>query len=382
MKAKSEKNVLIVVRQPVGGIRTYLTYVLSYPAFFDYRFTFLLPDTEEAHILKEDMNGIKGEFLFVKDRGVFGGLLFASSRALITGRYLLVHSHGFTSGVAVSCAAWILRVPHLLTVHDVLREAQFAGFLGMFKKWILRVCLNRIDTIQSVTRDAETNLLNSIPSLDRNNHKKVIINNGVDLVRFEATTARDLRTELKLSSDTVIAGFFGRFMAQKGFDTIIKAVQLLSKENITHKDIVIVTTSNGGFIREDFERIVKMNLGRYFRVIDFMPNIASVLQCIDMLLMPSRWEAAGILAMEAMCLGVPVIGTKCIGLREVLENTPSLQIDPEDARALADGIRILLDADRRIPARKFADKAKERFDIAKTADQVSRLYKSMLCRSV
>ena len=358
MAKETRKNILVVVRHPVGGIRTYLTDVLANPAFSGYKFTFLLPDIEEAHVLKKDMDGANGEFLLVKDKGAFGGLFLSTIRALRTGKYVLVHSHGFTSGIAVSHAAWILGVPHLLTAHDVLRDPQFNGFRGVLKKWVLRMCLSRIDVIHSVTRDAQENLASYIPSLSGTRNRMVVINNGVDLDGFENAPTRDLRAELRLSADTVIAGFFGRFMAQKGFDTIIKAVQLLSREGVTHNDIVVVATSGGGFIREEFDCVMQMNLGDYFRVIDFERNLAPVLKGVDMLLMPSRWEAAGILAMEAMCVGVPVIGTKCIGLREVLADTPSVKIEPDDARALADGIRKLLDVDQRIPAREFADKAK------------------------
>lgn len=44
--------------------------------------------------------------------------------------------------------------------------------------------------------------------------------------------------------------------------------------------------------------------------------------------MPSRWVAFGLLAVEALCAGTPLIASDCIGLREVVEDTPAVVVPP------------------------------------------------------
>jgi glycosyltransferase involved in cell wall biosynthesis len=103
-------------------------------------------------------------------------------------------------------------------------------------------------------------------------------------------------------------------------------------------------------------------LDRIVTLLDFVPDVRRVLRQLDLVVVPSLWEASSLVSMEAMAAGVPVLGSDCIGLREVLRDTPSRMVAANNATALAAGLRAALDEPWTEAARAFAPLARVRFD--------------------
>src|SRR5262249_8436211 len=101
---------------------------------------------------------------------------------------------------------------------------------------------------------------------------------------------------------------------------------------------------------------------------------------LDLLVVPSLWEASSLLSMEAMAAGVPVLGTDCIGLREVLRDTPSRMVRTGDEEDLTRGLREALADPWTLEARDFAAEACDRFDNAHSARKLLTLYTEMARR--
>ena len=368
------KKILLVVRWPVGGIRTYMRYVYTKMDKDKYSFTVIGPDISEFEVLASDLERINAKYVPVNTRGFYGRFIKKIFAELVFGNYDLVHSHGFTSGVLTSPIASIARTPHVMTSHDVLRTHQFKGLRGYFKKLVLSTVLPLIDAIQSVSHDAEQNLVEFIPKLKRHPQKLLVIPNGIEIERFADITSRPLRKELGLPDDTFLIGFLGRFMSQKGFDVLVDAVELLSQENGLPKVPIVIGVGSGGFFREDQQMMLERNLGHYFRFIKFEANIASLLSGLDLVVMPSRWEAAGLVAMEALVAGIPLIGTNCLGLREVLANTPATVVEVDNAKQLARAMIDYMETPKKEYFKNFVEEAKQRFNAANTAYTLESLY--------
>src|SRR5690606_25420378 len=90
----------------------------------------------------------------------------------------------------------------VFTSHDVLNESQFEGFRGRLKKVLIPFALNRYKKIHSVSKDAEDNLLNTLPGISK--AKSLVISNGVDTERFYSAKPVDLRSKLSLPEDSII----------------------------------------------------------------------------------------------------------------------------------------------------------------------------------
>lgn len=369
-RGSEEIRILLVVRWPVGGIRTFIRYVFSQWAGVNLKLTFVLPDLDEANALKEDLQGFNIEWRLVDKNASAIAMMKAVSLALKEREYDVIHAHGFTSAVCASLPAALRRkVFAIATSHDVLLSAQLAGTKGRLKRFLLARALNRFDVIHSVSNDAQRNLQAMVPGVDR--EKCMVIANGIETVRFLEAEPRNLREELNVAEDTVLLGFFGRFMAQKGFRYLIDAVESLNREE--EKTFKVVCFGWGGFIREEQQTLRERGLDDYFIFMPFVSNVAGSMKGVDAVVMPSLWEACGLLAMEALTAGVPLVAARCIGLREVCENTPAIMVEPADAKALHEGIIEVTNTPRK-RFTEFSGIAAARYDVSETAEGIRKLY--------
>jgi len=275
----------------------------------------------------------------------------------------LIHSHGFTSALASVLPSTILHVPHVMTAHDIFQVTQFVGWKGSLKRAAVGRGLSLLSGIHCVTADAASNLFEFFPGLRGAAIDVQTIPHGVDVQAIVSAEARDLRQELRLRDDTTLFGFLGRFMAQKGFRYLIDAIELLAQQGSRSNAFKVLAVGSGGFLQEEQRRIEQSGLTDFFVFWPYQPNIASILKGLDCLVMPSLWEASGLLAMEAFVAGTSVIGTNCIGLRETLVETPAIVARPGDSESLAEAMRTLMnDGSARVNAKVFQAVAMERFD--------------------
>jgi glycosyltransferase involved in cell wall biosynthesis len=377
MTSSNDRRVLIVARWPVGGIRTYLRDLFAAPALAGYELILVAPNDEglDEFIASGQLKAHR----WIRTDSSPTAFVRTIHRAIRTERPRFVHSHGFYSGAYTAAACLLSRCVHVLTVHDVLLDSQFAGFKGKVQRAILGATLTRPDRVHCVTQDSLDNLMDRFPALRSRRERFVVIPHGVDTVKIMGATPRDVHTELGGRGATIF-GFLGRFMAQKGFRCLIDAVALLRDSGVTPAQMRVLAVGSGAFQRQDQARVRELGLEPYFTFWPYQPDIASILKGIDCLVMPSLWEASGLLAMEAMVAATPVLGSSCIGLRETLGSTPALQLPPGDAPALAGAMRDFMNAPSTARARDFQATAADRFSADRCFSALRGLYDQTTAR--
>jgi glycosyltransferase involved in cell wall biosynthesis len=365
------QKIALIVRWPTGGIRTHLKYLYRYLRPGAYQPVLVAPPGTETDFLIANLGVTPENTVIVSEAG---GVAFARAVwQVCAGRRVdLVHSHGFTSAAVAGPIARLRGKPHVATIHDVVTDTMHRR-LGWFGLRALSASLGFADIVHAVGADAADNLrtLPKFPLLRA--PRLVAVRNGVDISQFTGVTARDFKAELGLTPDVFLLGFFGRFMAQKGFRVLIEAVQRLSQRPLP-RPLVVVAAGEGGFLREDRDEVKRRGLDAYFRFVPPLENPAPSLLALDCLVMPSRWEALSVLAMEILCLGTPLIASSCIGLREVIENTPARAVPPGDAEALAQAIFAELSMDRRAEFERYAPIARAEFDVRRGAAEIEKLF--------
>lgn len=371
------KRVLLVVRYPVGGIRTYLRYMYRNFSIDEWDFTLVAPwHLETRMLVDEDLAAMRIDYWPTEENPSAATFSRHVLAALLRKRFCLVHSHGFTSGLCTAPAAALLRVKHILTSHDVLNVSQFAGRKGRVKEWLMGRLLRMIDRIQSVSFDAQSNLREFFPDLG--DRRLIVIPNGIEVERFQRATPRVFRKELDLADDVFLIGFLGRFMSQKGFRYLVDAMEILrQRQNLPARPLVL-TFGHGGFIREERAAIAERGLEGCFRFLPFVSNTADSILGLDVLVMPSLWEACPLQPMEALVCGTPLIATNCIGLREVIRDTPTTVIETRNGEAIADAIRAhMIEANVGL-FRDYRSVAVLRFDARDRAEELKRVYEELL----
>jgi glycosyltransferase involved in cell wall biosynthesis len=239
--------------------------------------------------------------------------------------------------------------------------------------WLLR----QTDVLITVGGDAERNHREYLGKVERGRCRMLTIANGIETQRFTANRVEAepaVRTRLGIPRDALLLGFLGRFMEQKGFLVLADALTRL----LTAGDgarLHLLAVGSGDYLRE-YQATVRSSppLAQRVTFAEHTADISPLLGEIDLLVIPSLWEACPLLPMEAMCAGVPVLGSDCIGLREVLDGSPSRMVTAGDAVALERGLRRAIEAPWREQAAEYAPVARQRFDVARRAEELRRVF--------
>ena len=215
---------------------------------------------------------------------------------------------------------------------------------------------------------------------------------GTDINNFRLTSKANARATLKLGSHENVVLYVGRFDERKGIETLVRAIALLKEQNLRNLKLVIVGGSSAnmpdGEERNRIEKIVDelglrestLFAGRIGH--DTLPLYYTA---ADVCVIPSHYEPFGLVAIEAMACGVPVIASNVGGLKfTIIPEETGLLVEPKDVEAFASGIhRILFDE---LWVRKMRKQAlanvNERFSWTGVTIQLSELYRHVLARSI
>ncbi|HFO0256849.1 TPA: glycosyltransferase [Raoultella ornithinolytica] len=197
--------------------------------------------------------------------------------------------------------------------------------------------------------------------LDEN--KLGVIYNGVNLSSAPPLIISERDEKIKIL-------FLGRLDYQKGYDYLVKLIDLINGSKF-HIDIV------GDAVNDNITKIKKDNVV-YHGWVDF-ENIKKFFTNSDFLIMPSRWESFGLVAVEAQSFGLPVVANNCSSLPEVIENERTgVLLDFSDLNSVADYInskdRMFWES-KKEKCRPFVE---ARFDERKMIIEYLSLYKKFL----
>lgn len=370
-----QKKVLVFARHPGGGIRTYFRYVYGQPCMADMELVFITPASTAMDPILSILKNSRGH---ITSGGNSFSLFWALFKNLFTVRFDLIHSHGFTAGMLAAIPARVFRIPHVVTTHDVLLEPQFRGLKGRLRKWVVGRLLGLASVINPVGKDAGRNLIETYPFLDKPG-KVVEVQNGIDIEHFHVERIRNLRQEASLPDGSFLLGFFGRFMAQKGFGTLVNAVELWNQYH-PEDPVIVACFGWGGFIREEQAALKARSLEQYFRFFPNTNDMPEALRGVDAVVMPSRWEACPLLPMEAFVAGVPVIATQCIGLAEVTKDTPTISFEIGSPESLVEALAYFREHQQEIAGqvKAYRAEAAKRFDVQLTASRLRVLMDSVI----
>lgn len=220
---------------------------------------------------------------------------------------------------AVVCE-WILEAKPPLTVFVAHGD-------GEYTRNRLQGIGPAIDHVVAVTRHAQREACVGWPVS--------VILNGVDPHRLVKTQPRQIsRQQIGVCPNDFVVGYLGRFSEEKNPQLIIEAVAQLP----SHYKALLV---GHGHMREELiQRCMALLPGRFI-LMDGDGNLGDLYASMDAFVLPSRMEGYGLVSMEAMMCGVPVIGTPCGMIADlVTDHVDGLVVAP-DATDIAKAIRRL-----------------------------------------
>jgi glycosyltransferase involved in cell wall biosynthesis len=184
--------------------------------------------------------------------------------------------------------------------------------------------------------------------------------------------------------------FVGRLEKRKGIDTLFKAIPTVI-DNVPSARFDIVgsdtTTSDGGSYKQHLSAILDKKYHNNVRFVGYVNNnrLAEYYSGCDIFVAPSLYESFGLIYLEAMAWGKPVIGCKVGGVPEVVyEGKTGLLVDPDDEKGLESAIiRLLSDESLRTEMGKCGvELVKDEFSIKKMITSTYIIYNDVLDKNV
>jgi starch synthase len=260
----------------------------------------------------------------------------------------LVHSHTWYANAAGQLAAMLHNVPHVLTAHSLepLRpwKAEQLGGGYRISSWVEKNAFESADAVIAVSNGMRRDILRSYPKLDP--AKVSTVYNGIDLDRWKPTRDEAVLAELGIDKDRPTVVFVGRITRQKGLPYLLRAIQSLPA------DVQVVLCAGAPDTPEILEEVAagvralqeeRTGLIWVDRLLD-QRSLSVVLSSATVFVCPSVYEPLGIVNLEAMACGLPVVGTATGGIPEVVEDGVTGVLVPIDQ--LTDGTGTPVDPDR------------------------------------
>ncbi|KAM3102022.1 glycosyltransferase family 4 protein [Phormidesmis sp. 146-12] len=213
---------------------------------------------------------------------------------------------------------------------------------------------------------------------------------GTDIENFQAIPRSEARSQLGFKPDQQIALYVGRFDPRKGIETLVRACAQLQENPNLH--LVIVggsdPTQSDGQERRRIETIVEgLGLSEQTTFVGRVGHdrLPLYYTAADVCVIPSHYEPFGLVAIEAMACGTPVVASAVGGLKfSIVPEETGLLVPAQNVEAFADAIRRIHSDE--LWAKKLRKQASERvqrnFSWSGVAAQLSDLYRRVLAQSI
>ncbi|WP_025434492.1 glycosyltransferase family 4 protein [Peptoclostridium acidaminophilum] len=210
--------------------------------------------------------------------------------------------------------------------------------------------------------------------------RRRLILNGFDeeIFRPRDLNRSDVLKSLNLNTDyEYVVSFVGKLTDFKGVDVLIRAAKIYSQEI---QNVITLIVGNG----EKYDELVKLRDDLDVKNVYFLGHrdqdvVSEIYSIADVSVVPSRNEPFGLVAIEALACGTPVVATNQGGLVDFIDETIGSLVPVEDDIALGEAIEAeILSPSKSERRQRAARKAMEYFSWDRVVDDVVRLYTDVL----
>ena len=237
-------------------------------------------------------------------------------------------------------------------------------------RWVFAPSLRRADRIIAISQAVRRFLID----VEKADGRKIdVVPYGIDAGSYARSAHPGVFRRAIGAKAEPIVGFTGRLTRQKGVDVLLRAFAKLEKKL---PDARLVLAGDGPD-RPALEELARSLGLRRVTFLGWRGDIADILADVSLLAVPSRWEGFGLVALEAMALGKPVVAARVSALPEiVVAGETGLLVDPGRPDLLAEALQALLSDPARAEGmgRAGRDRVRKEFPVERMAERTAEEY--------
>lgn len=271
----------------------------------------------------------------------------------------------------ISNIALDYNIPVVITSHgsDIMGYEAWPKFRDMMNE-VARKC-KKIIAISNHSKDVITNIF------EGDKEKVITILNGYDEKIFyrEDYDKEEVLKEFNIYNNyNKIVCFAGRLVKNKGVDLLLEAAKNYENENI-----LTLIVGDG----EEISNLKKLKEELGLKNVYFLGNLKhdklrKIYNISDLCAVPSRQEAFGLVALEAIACGTPVVATNQGGIPSIVNSSVGILIEEENVHELAKSISKILNNEIKFDPTYLAEYARNNYIQDLFADNLLKIYKESL----
>ena len=296
--------------------------------------------------------------------------LFQAFRLLKEHHIHVMHSHEFATNVYAALLSMVTGVPVVATAHG-------KNYYG--DKWRRRAAYRftaRHSAMVAVSNDLKRFLTERIGIPPRDIR---VVHNGIDLRHYSVNVANaDIRADLGIGTGQRVIGTVGNLFAVKGQTYLLRACKAVAS---AYPNFVLLVAGEGEQLGPLQEEASDLGIAGNVRFLGFRDDVPSLLQAMEVFVLPSLSEGLPLSILEALALEKPVVATNVGGIPEIVQDgLTGFLVPPRNPETLADKILLLL----RYPemaaelGRAGRKRVEEAFDVTKMIQEYQLLYEDRL----
>lgn len=327
---------------------------------------FVLTDENEVYLSKLRNANVN---VIVKPRYISDSYRIVRfiSELVNNGQYDIVHANLFPIIYYCALAKTMCRCefPRLvMTEHSTYNRRRQSTLM----KYIEKLVYSKYDLVVSISNQTDENLRHWLNVSDENDKFK-IVENGID-VDFYSNAIPYEKEELfdEIRDSDILLLIVGSI---KPIKNQIFMLDVLSELPEKYKLLIV----GDGPQKKEVERCIGIKrLNKRVKLLGFRDDVERIIAASDLVVVPSKWEGFGLVAVEAMACGKPVIVSKARGLSDVVGDAGI------SANSVSDYVKAIIMLEDDSLYRLYSKRAKNRanvFNIEKTVKKYEELYEKL-----